>query len=271
MKILALGDVVGKAGRLAIKQHVPGLRRELELDFVFANGENMAGGVGMTGDTLDEVFAAGVDAVTGGNHVWKHREVYARLDADPRILRPANYPDFAGPVPGRGGGIFSLPGGRRLALFNIQGTTFMDPLPCPFQTAMAWLDMLDEAADAVPVRVVDFHAEATSEKKSLGWALDGRASAVLGTHTHVQTADAQILPRGTAYLSDLGMCGVETSALGMDADSVLTRFLTRRPAAFKPAKGQPSLNGAYLDIDDTDGLAREIRLIRLGCPPALRA
>lgn len=265
--------MVGKAGRLALKQHVPGLRRELALDFVFANGENMAGGVGMTKDTLDEVFAAGVDAVTGGNHVWKHREVYARLDADPRILRPANYPDFSHPVPGRGWAVFPLPDGRRLALLNLQGTTFMDPLPCPFQAARAWLhalDTLDEGGSVVSVRLVDFHAEATSEKKALGWALDGKVSAVLGTHTHVQTADAQILPQGTAYLTDLGMCGVEASALGMDADAVLERFLTRRPVTFKPAKGQPALNGAYLDIDDASGLAGEIRLIRMDSPPARR-
>ena len=207
MNILALGDVVGKAGRLALKQRLPELRRELRLDFVLANGENMAGGVGMTSDTLDEVFAAGVDVITSGNHVWKHREVYSRLDSDRRVVRPANYPDCPSPSPGRGHTELSLPDGRRVAVLNLQGTTFMDALPCPFAAALERIRLWDESL-APRVRLVDFHAEATSEKKAMGWALDGRVSAVLGTHTHVQTADAQILPLGTAFLTDLGMCGV---------------------------------------------------------------
>ena len=265
MRILALGDVVGRPGRQALKKHVSCLRRELALDFVFANGENAAGGIGLTHDTLDEILSCGVDVVTGGNHIWKHRELYARMDADVRVLRPANYPD----APGRGYAVYSLGDGREIALCNLQGLTYMDALPCPFRTAFNWVEEL-EAKKATKIRLVDFHAEATSEKKTLGLALDGRVSAVLGTHTHVQCADAQILPQRTAYLTDLGMCGVEISSLGMDASITLERFLSRRPVAFKAASGQSSLNGAFLDIDDESGLAREIRLIRLDAPETTR-
>ncbi|MBQ9105449.1 MAG: YmdB family metallophosphoesterase [Mailhella sp.] len=261
MRILFLGDVVGKAGRLAVKQFLPVLRERLHLDVVLANGENIAGGIGMTGETLDELFAAGVDFVTSGNHVWRHREIFSRLEKDRRILRPANYPEGA---PGRGHGIFTLKDGRRFAVLNMLGTTYMEPLPCPFRTALSWAESAE--IEDVAIRLVDFHAEATSEKKTMGWALDGKVSAVLGTHTHVQTADAQILPHGTAYLTDLGMCGVEQSSLGMDFEIVLNRFLTRMPAAFKPAKGDISLNGAYMDINDITGRAREIRIIREHCP-----
>lgn len=269
MNILALGDVVGNPGRLALRERLPALREELRLDFVLVNGENMAGGVGLTSDTLNEVFAAGVDVVTSGNHVWKYREVYSRLDADRRVVRPANYPDSPCPAPGRGHTELTLPDGRRVLILNLQGTTFMDPLPNPFIAALEHVRRWDEM-QAPRVRLVDFHAEATSEKKALGWALDGHVSAVLGTHTHVQTADAQILPKGTAFLSDLGMCGVEPSALGMDIDTVLARFVSQRPVSFKPAKGQACLNGALLDIDEESGLARSIRLFQDTCPPAVR-
>ena len=261
MRILFLGDVVGKAGRLAVKQFLPKLKEELRLDAVLANGENLAGGIGMTGETMDELFAAGVDFITSGNHVWRHKEIFSRIEKDRRIIRPANYPEG---TPGRGYSILTLKDGRRIAVFNILGTTYMEPLPCPFRAALNWVE-LPELED-VPVRLVDFHAEATSEKKTLGWALDGKVSAVLGTHTHVQTADAQILPHGTAYLTDLGMCGVEQSSLGMDFEAVLNRFLTKIPSTFKPAKGEISLNGAYMDINDITGKAREIRIIREHCP-----
>jgi metallophosphoesterase (TIGR00282 family) len=261
MRILFLGDVVGKAGRLAVKQFLPKLKEELRLDAVLANGENAAGGIGMTCETMDELFAAGVDFITAGNHVWRHKEIFSRLEKDRRIIRPANYPEG---TPGRGHAILTLRDGRRIAVLNMLGTTYMEPLPCPFRTALSWVDSPE--LEEVPVRLVDFHAEATSEKKTMGWALDGKVSAVLGTHTHVQTADAQILPHGTAYLTDLGMCGVEQSSLGMDFEIVFQRFLTKLPAAFKPAKGDISLNGAYLDINDITGRAREIRIIRENCP-----
>lgn len=296
MHILFLGDVVGRAGRLAIRQYLPELREEFSPDVVLANGENIAGGVGMTSETLDELFSSGVDLVTSGNHVWRHREIFSRMDRDRRLIRPANYPEGA---PGRGHVVHTLRDGRRLAVLNLLGTVFMDPMPCPFRTALDWLkgapmpgsggeeretcgsgrgveaagaccDAADSRheLDGVPVRIVDFHAETTGEKKTMGWALDGKVSAVLGTHTHVQTADAQLLPKGTAYISDVGMCGVEQSSLGMEFDAVLERFLTRMPRPFRPARGPFSLNGVYLDIDDDTGLAREIRAVRSHCPSA---
>lgn len=296
MRVLFLGDVVGKAGRLAVKQFLPELREEYAPDVVLANGENIAGGIGMTSETLDELFAAGVDLATSGNHIWRHREIFSRLERDRRVIRPANYPPGA---PGRGWLVHTLADGRRLAVLNLLGTVFMDPLPCPFRTALRWLEgapdlagreedgktppfveagtgepsAVDDAAGVlqdVTVRLVDFHAETTGEKKTLGWLLDGRVSAVFGTHTHVQTADAQILPRGTAYISDAGMCGVEQSSLGMDFEPVLARFLTRMPQPFKPARGPVSLNGVHVDIDDDTGLAREILAVRSHCPSSRR-
>lgn len=302
MRILFLGDVVGKAGRLAVKQFLPELREEWSPEVVIANGENIAGGIGMTSETLDELFSAGVQVVTSGNHVWRHREIFSRFEKDRRLVRPANYPEGS---PGRGCAIHTLPDGRKLAVFNLLGTVFMDPLPCPFRAALGWLEgapalgasregriaalqnltehgtlpsgpALSACAgdarhelDGVMVRLVDFHAETTGEKKTMGWALDGKVSAVLGTHTHVQTADAQILPHGTAYMSDVGMCGVEQSSLGMDFEPVFQRFFTRMPHPFKPAKGPVSLNGAFLDVDDETGLAREIRVVRSHCPASV--
>ena len=268
MRILFLGDVVGRAGRVAVKEFLPGLREEYCPDVVLANGENIAGGLGMTCETLDELFSCGVDLVTGGNHVWRHREIFSRLETDRRVVRPANYPEGS---PGRGYVVHTLKDGRRIAVFNALCTMFMDALACPFRAAFSWLDACAGEDEGAVVRLVDFHAESTGEKKAFSWALDGRVSAVLGTHTHVQTADAQILPRGTAYMSDLGMCGVEQSSLGMDADVAVARFLTRMPHAFKPARGPVSLNGAYLDIDDVTGLAREIRAVRSHCPAAVRS
>lgn len=278
MRILFLGDVVGKAGRSAVRQFLPKLRKELAPDAVLANAENAAGGLGLTCATADELLSAGADILTSGNHIWKHREIFSRLEKDHRLLRPANYPEGA---PGRGCSVFTLKDGRRLAVLNLLGLTFMEPLACPFHMADTWVKELDGASsdmagrsegerECVRVRLVDFHAEATAEKKALGWLLDGRVSAVLGTHTHVQTADAQLLPKGTAYLTDLGMCGVEQSSLGMDFDVALERFMTRMPTGFKTAAGELSLNGAFLDIDDETGRARSIRLIRENCPSAQR-
>lgn len=281
MRILFLGDVVGRAGRLAVKQFLPSLQKDLALDVVIANGENIAGGMGMTSETLDELFAAGVDVVTGGNHVWRHREIFSRMEKDRRLVRPANYPEG---TPGRGHVVHTLADGRKIAVFNVLGTAFMDPLACPFRTALGWLEGAPEPGPeglgngepghglaGVAVRLVDFHAETTAEKKALGWLLDGRVSAVIGTHTHVQTADAQLLPKGTAYISDAGMCGVEQSSLGMDFDVALERFITRMPRPFKPARGPVSLNGVFLDVDDVTGLAGEIRAVRVHTPAFSRA
>ncbi|MGN1038923.1 MAG: YmdB family metallophosphoesterase [Mailhella sp.] len=279
MRVVFLGDIVGKAGRLAVRQYLPQIKEEYAPDVVIANGENIAGGIGMTCETLDELFSFGIDLVTSGNHVWRHKEIFSRLEKDRRIIRPLNYPPG---TPGRGWLVHTLADERRLVLINLLGTVYMDPVPCPFKEILSHFegaedfvsvcrehDALMQEMESVAVRIVDFHAEATGEKKTMGWALDGKVSAVLGTHTHVQTADAQLLPKGTAYISDAGMCGVEQSSLGMDFEPMLQRFLTNMPHAFKPARGKISLNGVYVDIDDETGFAREIRIIRSHCPPAV--
>lgn len=255
MRILMLGDIFANPGRSALKNLLPGLRRDLAPDFVIANGENASGGVGLSRESLGELLALGIDVLTSGNHIWRHRDIYPALDKEPRLLRPANYPPGA---PGRGLGLYSLPDGRRLAVLNLLGRVFINGPDCPFQAAQQLLSGLPEE---VKVRVVDFHAEASSEKKALGWFLDGKVSLVAGTHTHVQTNDAQILPQGTGYLTDLGMCGVETSVIGMDPKSSLNRFLTGLPSPFKPAKGTPSLNGLWADIDEATGRTRQIGLV----------
>lgn len=265
MRILFFGDIVGKPGRQALKELLPALRREHAADVVIANGENASGGIGLTAETLRELLGMGIDILTTGNHVWKHRDLYGALDKEQRLLRPANYPAGA---PGRGLGVYDLPGGQRLAVLNLCGTTYMDPLDCPFRTAETLLARLEAEEGHPLVRLVDFHAEATSEKKALGWFLDGRVSAVIGTHTHVQTADAMLLPGGTAYLTDAGMCGVEASVLGMDHKVIVDRFLTRLPQRFRPATGRGSLNGVLLDVDEATGRARSIRTVRVGCPAA---
>ncbi|BFR47695.1 TIGR00282 family metallophosphoesterase [Nitratidesulfovibrio sp. HK-II] len=265
MRILFFGDIVGKPGRQALKELLPALRREHAPDVVIANGENASGGIGLTAETLRELLGMGIDVLTTGNHVWKHRDLYGPLDKEPRLLRPANYPAGA---PGRGLGVYDLPGGHRLAVLNLCGTTYMDPLDCPFRTAEALLAQLEAEEGQPVVRLVDFHAEATSEKKALGWFLDGRVSAVIGTHTHVQTADAMLLPGGTAYLTDAGMCGVEASVLGMDHKVIVDRFLTKLPQRFRPATGRGSLNGVLLDVEDATGKARSIRALRVACPAA---
>ena len=256
MRILFLGDVVGKAGRLAVKQFLPKLKEDLRLDVVLANGENIAGGIGMTCETLDELFAAGVDFVTSGNHVWRHREIFSRLDKDRRILRPANYPEGA---PGRGWAVLTLKDGRRLAVLNMLGTTYMEPLPCPFRMALDWVER-PELAD-VPVRLVDFHAEATAEKRALAGYADGRISALFGTHTHVQTADEKILPGGTGYITDIGMCGPSHSVLGVAPELAIRRMRTFLPTRFENASGPCSLSGIVADIDLKTGKTISIERI----------
>lgn len=262
MRIFCLGDIVGKPGRLALRERLAPLQRQWNIDAVIANGENASGGIGLTAESCRELLGIGVTVLTSGNHIWKHKDIYSVLNKEPRLLRPANYPDSA---PGRGLGVYELAGGQRMAVINLLGRTYMDALECPFRTADALLASIPED---VTIRIVDFHAEATSEKKALGWYLDGRVSAVLGTHTHVQTADAMLLAQGTAYLTDLGMCGVEASVLGMDKNVIIDRFLTRLPQRFKPGAGRGSLNGALVDIDDETGRALSIQLVREGCPPA---
>ena len=258
MRILFVGDIVGKPGRRVLAQALPSLRRDHAVDFVIANGENSAGGFGITRETFEEIVAAGVHVVTGGNHTWQAREVLTLLDSDLRLLRPANYPLG---TPGRGAGVFHLSPARdapAVAVLNLQGRIFMDPLDSPFR--VGW-EQAERLRQETPVIVVDMHAEATSEKIALGWYLDGRVSTVVGTHTHVQTADERILPGGTAFISDVGMTGPRDSIIGMAREEVLQRFLTLLPARFDVAKGPAQLNAVLLDIDGETGRARSVERI----------
>jgi metallophosphoesterase (TIGR00282 family) len=258
VNILFIGDVVGKPGRRIVAQMLPGLRREFEADLVIANGENSAGGFGITRETFEELVAAGVDVVTGGNHTWHMRESYTLLDSDPRILRPANYPSG---TPGRGSGVFRASGRspRTVGVLNLEGRIFMGPLESPFQVGREEAGRLRRDT---PVVVVDLHAEATSEKSALGWYLDGRVSAVVGTHTHVQTADERILPDGTAYITDVGMTGPRDSIIGMSRDGAMQRFLTLLPTRFEVAAGPVQLNGVVLEIDESTGRAGRIERVQ---------
>lgn len=256
MRILFFGDIVGKPGRLVLRKRLPSLREEHQADLVIANGENASGGIGLSGDTMRELFGAGIDILTSGNHIWKHKEMYNLLNNEPRIIRPANYPHGA---PGNGLVIHELPDGRKIAVMNLLGRTFMDDIDCPFSKADTLLATIPED---VTVRIIDFHAEATSEKKALSFYVDGKVSAVIGTHTHVQTADAMILQKGTGYITDAGMCGVEESCLGMDPKVIIDRFMTGLPQRFKIAKGTAHINGLFMDVNEETGLCDDIHLIR---------
>jgi metallophosphoesterase (TIGR00282 family) len=254
---MMVGDVVGKAGREAALSLIPGLRTAHKADFVILNAENSAGGLGITPDIARSLLdRAKVDVITLGNHAWAKKEVYTYLDDELRILRPANYPPR---VPGRGYGVFQTPHGAIL-VGVLQGRTFMDPSDDPFRTADS---ILEEVGSAVKVRFLEIHGEATSEKQAFGWYVDGRASAVVGTHTHVQTADERILPGGTAYLSDVGMTGPYNSVIGMKVDVVLPRFLTHLPIKFEVADGPAVLCAALIDVDETTGSARSISRLQV--------
>jgi metallophosphoesterase (TIGR00282 family) len=247
MLILAIGDIIGKPGRKALSQLLPDLRQQYGLDLVIANGENAAGGIGLTPETAKELLDAGTDVITSGNHIWAQKEIFPYLEGQMPILRPLNYPPG---VPGRG---YIVVG--KAAVVNIMGRTFMGDLDCPFQAMDKLLGELKEK-----IIIVDFHAEATSEKMAMGRYLDGRVSAVLGTHTHVGTIDSQILARGTAYVTDIGMTGPTDSVIGDDTDAVLQRFLTGIHHRLSVGKGKSALNAVMVDIDD-NGRARNIERI----------
>jgi len=247
MLILAIGDIVGKPGRKALSQLLPGLRQQYGLELVIANGENAAGGIGLTPDTAQELLDAGVDAITSGNHIWAQKDIFPYLEGQMPILRPLNYPPG---VPGRGYIVIGP-----AAVVNIMGRTFIGNFDCPFQAMDKLLGELDQS-----IIIVDFHAEATSEKMAMGRYLDGRVSAVLGTHTHVGTIDTQILAGGTAYVTDIGMTGPTDSVIGDDTDAVLQRFLTGIHHRLSVGKGKSALNAVMVDIDDT-GRARSIERI----------
>jgi metallophosphoesterase (TIGR00282 family) len=253
-----IGDVIGSPGRKAVEAMLPALRDERGIDFVTANGENLAGGMGLTVSTADALFAHGVDVITSGNHIWDKREIYPALESNERILRPLNYGTTG--VPGRGFGVYHALDGTELAVINLQGRTYMQPIENPFLVADG---VLEEGSEPLPpVRLVDFHCEITSEKNALGVHLDGRVSAVVGTHTHVPTADERILPSGTAYQSDLGCTGPAWSIIGFNPDTVLPRFLNGLPTRFEVGEGPVVFNATQVDIDPATGRALAIERVQ---------
>ncbi len=261
MRLLFVGDVVGRAGRKVVREHVPALRERLKLDFVIANGENAAGGFGITREICDEFFDAGVDVITTGNHVWDRKEIFTFIDNEERLLRPCNFPSGA---PGRGVGLYGLPGDRKVAVIQVMGRVFMDPLDDPFARVDEELAPLPLGREADAV-VIDVHGEATSEKNAMGHYVDGRASMAVGTHSHVPTADARVLPGGTAYQTDLGMCGDYDSVIGMEKEEPINRFVTKVPGGrFTPASGRATLCGVYVETDDSSGLATFVAPVRKG-------
>jgi 2',3'-cyclic-nucleotide 2'-phosphodiesterase len=258
VRVLMIGDVIGKPGRIAVEQILPELRQARDIDLVTANGENMAGGMGLTASTAAALYGAGVDVITSGNHIWDKREIYPELDRDERILRPINYGEQG--VPGRGWGVFHTNDGTEIAVINAQGRTYMAQIENPFTMLDA---LLDQGANELPrLRIVDFHCELTSEKNAFGIYLDGRVSAVCGTHTHVATADAKILPRGTGYVSDIGMTGPLHSVIGFDPATVLPRFINALPTRFEVGSGPVLFNAIQLDLDPATGLATAIERIQ---------
>lgn len=256
MEILFIGDVVGAPGRRLVSERAVALKREVGASFVIANVENVAGGAGVTAETIAQVIGAGVDVATSGNHVFAHREAVDAVGEMPTLLRPLNYPPG---VPGRGWLVATTPEGHKIAVINAQGRVFMDALDCPFRALDAALDVLANRAKVV---VVDFHAEATSEKEAMAHYLDGRVTALVGTHTHVQTADERMLPDGTAYITDVGMTGPTGGIIGTEAAPVLKRFISRMPARFKPARGKGVLSAVVISVDEKTGRATAIKRIQ---------
>ena len=254
MRIMMIGDIVGRPGRKGIKETLETIRQELKLDAIIANGENAAGGNGITADIGTDLFEYGIDVLTMGNHVWDKREAISYINRETRIVRPANYPPGS---PGRGAGIYNV-GGYTIGVINFSGRVYLSTLDCPFRLAD---EMLETVRSETPIIIVDFHAEATSEKVALGWYLDGRVSAVLGTHTHIQTADERILPQGTAYISDVGMTGPRNSVLGVKTELVLEKFTTQMPVRFEVADGPYQFNAVVIDIDEDTGMATDIERI----------
>jgi metallophosphoesterase (TIGR00282 family) len=260
MRILLLGDVVGRPARRAIRDLVPSLISSEGIDLVVANAENAAGGIGVDIKSAEELFAAGVDALTSGNHIWKKREIYSYFAAHEKLLRPANYPEGA---PGKGWLRWENRSGLRALILNLQGRVFMNYVDDPFRCVDR---LLREHEGFAPVIIVDMHAEATSEKSAMGWYLDGRVSMVYGTHTHVQTADERILPKGTAYITDLGMCGSMDSVIGIEKETVIEGFLSQLPKKFETASENVFLQGAILEVHAVSGKALSVRRVRLPWP-----
>lgn len=261
MRILGIGDVIGKPGRDALRAVLSKLKREQQLDVIVANAENSAGGIGTTPETADDLFDLGAHVLTGGNHTWRHREYAPYLDKHARALRPLNFPE----APGRGVGVFTLADGRSYAVVNLIGRTFMEPVENPFRAVER---ALEEIGTRTRIIIVDMHAEASSEKRAMGWHLDGRVSVVWGTHTHVPTADEEILPAGTAYLGDIGMTGPYASVIGMEPAPAVRKFVSSRPSTYKVADGNVQVRAVLVDIDDVTGKARSIERLTIRHPNA---
>ncbi|MBN1404961.1 MAG: TIGR00282 family metallophosphoesterase [Candidatus Omnitrophica bacterium] len=257
MNVLLIGDITGSPGREIVRRLLPRIKKTESIDFVIANAENVAGGSGITPGTADELFDSGVDVLTSGDHIWKQKEVLDIIETETRILRPANYPKSA---PGAGCGVFTAANAVSVGVINLLGRVFMQPVDCPFRAATECVEKIKEKTKII---FVDMHAEATSEKVALGWYLDGKVSCVFGTHTHVQTADEKILPRQSAYITDLGMTGPFDSVIGRKKEQVLERFLTQMPVRFQVAEGDVRLNGAIVSVDDKTGTATSIRRVQI--------
>jgi len=252
ISFLFIGDIIGRPGRKGLNRCLPALVRKYSPSFIIANGENAAGGIGITEKVGQELFSR-IDVLTSGNHIWDKREAIDYLEQEPRLLRPANYPQKN---PGKGSYIFKENSGKKVGILNLQGRVFMEPVDCPFRVADEELKALKAATNVI---VVDFHAEATSEKQAMGWYLDGKVSAVIGTHTHVPTADERILPKGTAFITDAGMVGGYDSVIGIRTDQAIKRFLTARPQRFEPGKKGIFFSAVFVDIDYQTGKALSIQ------------
>jgi metallophosphoesterase (TIGR00282 family) len=260
MKILFVGDIVASAGRAALKALLPRLRDRYKLDFVIVNGENAAGGFGITEKVGTEIFSMGADVITSGNHIWDKKEAVGYLAREHRVLRPANYPPG---VPGTGSLVCTAGGGEKVAVLNFSGRVFMHNFDCPFRGIDLELERLEGVTRNI---IVDFHAEATSEKVAFGYYLDGRVSAVIGTHTHVQTADEKILPGGTAYITDVGMTGPSNSIIGVEKEQIINRFLNLMPTRFEAARGQAMFSAVVIEVNEKSGKASAIHRLQLTYP-----
>ena len=262
LRILIVGDVVGKPGRQAFAYVYPRLKDKEKIDFCVVNAENAAGGSGVDEKVVAELLDAGADVLTSGDHIWRRKEVASWIDRESRLLRPANYPPG---VPGRGSGVFPAPGGVKVGVINLQGRVFMQALDCPFRKLSA---ELEEISPQTNIIVVDFHAEATSEKRAMAHYIDGKISALIGTHTHIPTADEEVRPGGTAYITDVGMTGGLDSTIGVEEKPVIKRFLTGMPVRFSVSNKKVHLQGALVEIDRGSGRALSIRRVKEPLPEA---
>jgi metallophosphoesterase (TIGR00282 family) len=260
MKVLFIGDIVGRVGRVATKALLPSIVDRYKIDLVIANGENLAGGFGLTEKTVAEVLNCGVHIITTGNHIWDKKEFIPQISKENRVLRPLNYPLG---VPGYGSIIYPLSDGRKVAVINLSGRVFMSNMDCPFRIGIEEVKRLSNTTNVI---IIDFHAEATSEKIAFSYFMDGKASAVIGTHTHVQTADEKVLPGGTAYITDVGMTGPYNSIIGIEKEQIIQRFLTNMPVRFETAKGEGIFSAVVIEVEESTGKSTAIQRLQLKYP-----